>query len=40
MFVFCPCAKKKNLPDAKLKNYELIALAEEVSRQPNSEYVT
>jgi hypothetical protein len=34
MFAFCPCAKKKkkNLPEVKLKRYELIALAEEVSR--------
>ena len=31
--------KKKNLPEAKLKNYELTALAEEISRQPSDDCI-
>ena len=30
--VFCPCLK--NLPEAKVKSFGLIPLAEEISKQP------
>jgi hypothetical protein len=32
LFFFNPCPK--NLPEAKLKSFELMALGEEISRQP------
>lgn len=35
--IFCFCSK--NLPEAKLESYELTILAEEVSRQPNIDYI-
>ena len=35
---FCSCLK--NLPEAKLKTFGLIALAEEISRQPNIDCAT
>jgi hypothetical protein len=34
MAAFCPCPKK-NLPEAKLKSFGLMVLAEEISRQPS-----
>lgn len=35
MAACCPC----NLPEAKLKTYGLIALADDIFRQPNMDYV-
>lgn len=32
-----PCPK--NLPETKVKTFRLMGLAEEISRQPNIEYV-
>jgi len=37
MVAFCPCLK--SLPEAKLKNFELIALAEEISKQASIDSV-
>ena len=34
---FCPCSK--NLPEAKLKSFGLMVLAEEISRQSRTDYV-
>ena len=34
---FCPCPK--NFPVFKLKSRELISLAEEISRQPNIDFI-
>ena len=34
--VFCPCLK--SLPDAKLKNFHLMLLAEELLKQPHVDY--
>ena len=34
---FCSC--KKNLPEAKLKSFGLIALAKEMSKQPSNDSV-
>jgi hypothetical protein len=34
---FCPCSK--NMPEAKLKSFRLMALAEEISRQPKIESI-
>ena len=35
--VFCPCLK--NLPEAKVKSFGLIPLAEEISKQPHIDSV-
>lgn len=35
MTAFCPCPK--NLPEAKLKSFVLMALAENISRQPHTD---
>ena len=37
VFAYCPCPKI--LPVAKLKSFELIALAEETSKQPSADSV-
>ena len=34
---FCPCPK--NLPEAKVKNFGLIPLTEEISKQPRIDFV-
>ena len=34
---FCPCPK--NLPEAKVKKYRLIALTKKVSKQPSTDFV-
>ena len=34
---FCPCPK--SLPEAKVKSFELIQLAEEISKQSSIEFV-
>ena len=34
---FCPCLK--SLPEAKVKSFGLISLAEEISKQPSIDFV-